>query len=223
VSDELRLGDQVRHHEGVGVIVTINRATADVVVGFSTEGLNIKRLPLTELELVQGAHPRIDPSAFIAEGAIIRGDVTIGPQASVWFHAVIRGDEGAVTVGEGSNVQDAAVLHSDVGNRVDIGAWVTVGHGAILRGAWIGDEVTIGMNSTIMTGAVIGQGSIVGAASFVPYGAEFPPGSMIRGTPARFVRPVAEGERTYARAACAVYLRLVEGYRSGKWAAPPPQ
>ena len=101
-------------------------------------------------------HPRLDPSAYVAEGAILRGDVTIGERASVWFNAVIRGDEGPVRVGECSNVQDCCVLHSDLGIAVEIGAWVTIGHGAVIRGARIADRVMIGMNATIMTGAVIG-------------------------------------------------------------------
>jgi len=165
-------------------------------------------------------HPRLDPSAYVAEGAILRGDVTIGERTSVWFNAVIRGDEGPVRVGECSNVQDCCVLHSDLGIAVEIGAWVTIGHGAVIRGARIADRVMIGMNATIMTGAVIGEGCIVGAASFVPYRAQFPPGSLIVGSPARLVRPLEEAEREHHRIACEKYLELAAEYRSGKWAKP---
>ena len=164
--------------------------------------------------------PRLSPSAYIAEGAIIRGDVTVGDRASVWFNAVVRGDEGPVRIGECSNVQDCCVLHSDLGAALEIGAWVTVGHGAVIRGARIGDHVMVGMQATVMSGAVIGEGCIVGAASFVPYRAEFPPGSLIVGSPARLVRPLEEAEREYHRIACEKYLKLVAEYRAGKWQEP---
>jgi len=164
--------------------------------------------------------PHLSPSAYIAEGAIIRGDVTIGDRASVWFNAVVRGDEGPVRVGECSNVQDCCVLHSDLGMAVEIGAWVTIGHGAVIRGARIADHVMIGMQATVMSGAVIGEGCIVGAASFVPYRAQFPPYSLIFGSPARLVRPLEESEREHHRIACEKYLQLVAEYRAGKWQKP---
>ncbi len=164
--------------------------------------------------------PVISPSAFIAEGTVIRGDVSIADRASVWFNAVVRGDEGPVRIGECSNVQDCCVLHSDLAVAVQIGAWVTIGHGAVVRGARIEDRVMIGMNATIMTGAVIGAGSIVGAATFVPYRAEFPAYSMIVGAPARLVRPLEDWEREQHRIACEKYLELAEEYRAGKWRGP---
>ena len=107
--------------------------------------------------------PHLSPSAFIAEGAIIRGDVTVADRASVWFNAVVRGDEGPVRIGECSNVQDCCVLHSDLGTAVEIGAWVTIGHGAVIRGARIADRVMIGMQATVMSGAVIGEGQLARA------------------------------------------------------------
>ena len=169
---------------------------------------------------MSGVRPLFSPTVFIAEGAIIRGDVTIGNRASVWFNAVVRGDEGPVRIGECSNVQDCCVLHSDLGAAVEIGTWVTIGHGAVIRGARIADHVMIGMHATIMTGATIGEGSIVGAASFVPYRAEFPSHSLILGSPARLVRPLHDSERQHHRIACETYLQLVEAYRSGKWQGP---
>lgn len=161
--------------------------------------------------------PRLGTSVYIAEGAIVRGDVSIAEHASVWFNAVVRGDEGPVRIGECSNVQDCCVLHSDLGMAVEIGAWVAIGHGAVIRGARIADRVMIGMHATIMSGAVIGEGCIVGANSFVPYRAEFPPGSLIVGSPARVVRPLEEAERQHHRIACDTYLQLVADYRAGKW------
>jgi carbonic anhydrase/acetyltransferase-like protein (isoleucine patch superfamily) len=164
--------------------------------------------------------PRLSPSAFVAEGAIIRGDVIVGDCASVWFNAVVRGDEGPVRIGARSNVQDCCVLHSDLGMAVEIGAWVTIGHGAVIRGARIADHVMVGMQATVMSGAVIGEGSIVGAASFVPYRAQFPSESLIVGSPARLIRPLEEAEREHHRIACEKYLELVDEYRAGKWQGP---
>jgi len=164
--------------------------------------------------------PRLSPSAYVAEGAIVRGDVTVGDRASVWFNAVVRGDEGPVRIGECSNVQDCCVLHSDLGMAVEIGAWVTIGHGAVVRGARIADHVMIGMQATVMSGAVVGEGCIVGAASFVPYRAQFPPGSLIVGSPARLIRPLEESELQHHRIACEKYLQLVAEYRAGKWQKP---
>lgn len=163
------------------------------------------------------ATPVISASAYIAEGAIIRGDVRIGERASIWFNAVVRGDEGPIRIGDETNVQDCCVLHSDIGAAVDIGGRVTIGHGAVVRGACIGDCVMIGMNSTVMSGAVIGEGSIVGAASFVPYRARFPAYSMIYGSPARLIRPLQEWEREQHRIAFEKYLELAAGYRCGTW------
>ncbi len=164
--------------------------------------------------------PVISASAYVAEGAAIRGDVVVGERASIWFNAVLRGDEGPIRIGECSNVQDCCVLHSDLGAAVEIGAWVTIGHGAVVRGARIGDRVLVGMNATVMSGAVIGEGSIVGAASFVPYRAQFPPDSMIYGAPARLIRPLQPWEREQHRIACERYLELSQEYRSGKWSGP---
>jgi carbonic anhydrase/acetyltransferase-like protein (isoleucine patch superfamily) len=166
------------------------------------------------------AKPRLSASAYIAQGAIVRGDVTVGDRASVWFNAVVRGDEGPVRIGECSNVQDCCVLHSDLGMAVEIGAWVTIGHGAVIRGARIADHVMIGMQATVMSGAVIGEGCIVGAASFVPYRAQFPPHSLIVGTPASLIRPLEDAEREHHRIACEKYLQLVAEYRAGKWQGP---
>jgi len=166
------------------------------------------------------SRPRLSPSAYIADGAIVRGDVTVDDRASIWFNAVVRGDEGPVRIGECSNVQDCCVLHSDLGMAVDIGAWVTIGHGAVVRGARIADHVMIGMQATVMSGAVIGEGCIVGAASFIPYHAQFPSGSLIVGAPARLIRPLEEAEREHHRIACETYLHLVAEYRAGKWQKP---
>ena len=118
------------------------------------------------------------------------------------------------------NVQDCCVVHSDLGMAADIGTWVTIGHGAVMRGARIADHVMIGMHATVMSGAVIGEGSIGGANSFVPYRCEFPPGCLVVGSPARLLRPLEEAEREHHRIACETYLQLIADYRAGKWQKP---
>ena len=156
--------------------------------------------------------PRIHESVFVAEGARIYGDVEIGANASVWFNAVIRGDEGKVVIGSGTNVQDNAVLHSDMGSCVEIGKNVTIGHGAVLRGCRVGENVMIGMNATILTHAVIGEHSIVGANSFLPSNRAYEARSMIMGLPGKRVRALTDEELGWNEIALGVYRDLVERY-----------
>jgi carbonic anhydrase/acetyltransferase-like protein (isoleucine patch superfamily) len=160
--------------------------------------------------------PRIDPSVFIAEGARIYGDVVIKKGASVWFNAVIRGDEGSVTIGENTNIQDNVVVHSDAGAIAVIGGNVTVGHGAVVRGARIGNHVSVGMNATIMSYADIGDYSVVGANTFVPYHKKFPEKSLVTGVPGRLVRMLEGDMLNASQIAVDIYLDLVKQYTSGK-------
>jgi len=160
--------------------------------------------------------PRIHPSVFIAEGARIYGDVEIKKGASVWFNAVIRGDEGKVVIGEDTNIQDNVVVHSDAGAEVAIGGRVTVGHGSVVRGAHIENDVSIGMNATIMSYAVIGANSIVGANTFVAYHKKFPERSLVVGLPGRLIRRIEGDELKSNQVAIDIYLNLVKKYRSGE-------
>ena len=157
--------------------------------------------------------PQVHESVFVAEGARIYGDVEIRENASVWFNAVIRGDEGKVSIGRNTNLQDNVVIHSDFFVATEIGDNVTVGHGAILRGCKIGNNVMIGMHSTVMTGAEIGENSMVAANCLVPYGSKFPPGSLILGTPAKRVRELTEEETRANAVAIQIYLDLIPKYR----------
>lgn len=159
--------------------------------------------------------PRIHPSVFIAEGARIYGDVEIKKGASVWFNAVIRGDEGSVTIGENTNIQDNVVVHSDAGAIVVIGDNVTVGHSAVVRGARIGDHVSIGMNATIMSYAELGDYSVVGANTFVGYHKKFPEKSLITGVPGKLVRQIEGDMLNTSRIAVDIYMDLVKQYTSG--------
>ena len=160
------------------------------------------------------AYPRFDDSNFIAPSADVIGDVTLGPGASVWFNVTIRGDVNWIRIGEASNVQDNCVVHVTHGTApTDIGARVTVGHGAIIHGCTVEDEVLVGMGATILDGAVIGTQSIVGARALVTGGMRIPPRSLVLGVPARVVRPLTDEEVTSIGHYAANYLRYSAIYR----------
>ena len=137
---------------------------------------------------VDGKTPQVDSTAWIADSAQVMGHVTLGPDASVWFGCVLRGDTESMTIGEGSNIQDLTVMHADHGLPLTIGEHVTVGHKVMLHGCTIGDESLIGIGAIVLNGARIGKNCLVGAGSLVTEGKEFPDGSMILGTPAKVVR-----------------------------------
>ena len=132
--------------------------------------------------------PNVHESCFVASNAVIIGGVTLEKDANVWFSAVIRGDSENITIGEGSNVQDCAVLHCDHGFPLTIGSNVTVGHSAVIHGCNLGDNVMIGMHATLLNGCVIGEGSIIGAGALVCEGQVIPPNSLVVGIPAKVVR-----------------------------------
>ena len=164
---------------------------------------------------LDGKTPQIHPTAFVAPGAVLIGDVVLEANASVWFGAVLRGDSGRLTVGEGSNVQDGAMVHADPGVPTTIGQGVTIGHHAIVHGATIGDNCLIGMGATLLNRAVIGADSLVGAGALVTEGKSFPPGSLIVGSPARVLRPLSETEIAGLRLSAATYVANAERYRTG--------
>jgi len=145
----------------------------------------------------------------------VAGDVEIGEGSSVWFNAVIRGDEGKVVIGRRVNVQDCAVIHSDRGIPVKIGDGVTVGHGAVVRSAEVGDGAMIGMHATVLTGARIGAQSLIGAHSLVTGKFSCPPQSLVWGIPARIVRRLGPDEVTNLGFAVDVYTQLCDSYAKG--------
>ncbi len=154
----------------------------------------------------------VDPSAFIAPGAVVVGDVTIGPQSSVWFQAVLRGDCEAIRIGSRSNVQDGAVLHADPGLPCIIGDGVTIGHQAIVHGATVGDNVVVGMGSIVLNGAKIGRDSIIAAGAVVTEGADIPPGSLVMGLPGKVRRAVTPEEIEHNRYAAEHYMENAKRY-----------
>ena len=153
-------------------------------------------------------HPRLHPTVRGADTAAVIGDVTCGAQVNLWYGAVLRGDSDAITVGEGTNVQDNCVLHCDPGAPLRVGSFCTIGHGAIVHGCTVGDHVLVGMGATLLNGCVIGEGSIIGAGALVPGGMEVPPRSLVVGVPGRVVRSVKEAERASQEANILEYLSL---------------
>jgi len=137
---------------------------------------------------LEGRQPQIDKTVFIAASADIIGKVTIGARAGIWFGAVLRGDIEAITVGEGSNVQDLSVIHTEKGAPAVIGKNCTIGHKALIHGCTIGDNCLIGMGAILMNYVEIGAESLVGAGALVTEGKKFPPRSLILGSPARLAR-----------------------------------
>ena len=138
--------------------------------------------------------PKIHPSAFIAPGAMIIGDVTIGEESSVWFNCVLRGDLERIEVGTRTNIQDGAVVHLDPGFPCLIGDDVTIGHGAIVHGCTVGDGAMISMGAIILTGAKIGERAIVAAGAVVREGQEIPPDTLAMGIPAQVKREVTPAD-----------------------------
>lgn len=157
--------------------------------------------------------PKIDPSCFVAENATLIGDVILQSNASVWFAAVLRGDNEPITVGSSSNVQDGSVLHTDPGLPLEIGSRTTVGHQAMLHSCVIGDDCLIGMQSIILNAAIIGSGSLVAAGSLVTGGKVFPENSLIMGRPAKRIGAVTEEHSAEIRRACQSYLSRLQRYR----------
>ncbi|HEX5106566.1 MAG TPA: gamma carbonic anhydrase family protein [Pirellulaceae bacterium] len=155
----------------------------------------------------------VDPTAYIAPGAVVLGNVTLGSESSVWFGAVIRGDTDAIKIGRQTNIQDGCVLHADEGVPCTIGERVTVGHAAIIHGATIEDDCLIGMRAVVMNGAKIGKGSVVAVGSVVLEGMEVPPGSIVMGQPARIKREVTEQDAARIRHAAEHYVAAAKVYR----------
>ena len=167
---------------------------------------------------VAGQSPSFGEHVYVAAQAVVVGDVRLGERASVWFGAVVRGDNGLVDIGAGSNVQDLAVLHGLPGHSTSVGSLVTIGHGAGVHGCRIGDRCLIGMQALVMDDADIGADTIVGARALVTRGKRFPPGVLLMGSPATVVRDLTldevasirrNGEEYVARAA--VYGATLKG------------
>lgn len=159
-----------------------------------------------------GKKPQNKGAAFVAATAAVIGDVILEPDSSVWFGAVLRGDDGRITIGRGSNVQDNAVLHCDVGGSVTLGEAVTVGHGAIVHGCTVGDGTLVGMHATLLNHCVVGKGCLIGAGALVPEGMVIPDGMVALGVPARIRGPVTDAQRQASERNAAHYVRAAREY-----------
>ena len=159
--------------------------------------------------------PDIHPSAWVEDSAHVMGAVSLHAHTSVWFNAVIRGDTETITIGEGSNIQDLAVIHADNHLPVVVGKHVTVGHQVMLHGCTIGDESLIGIAAVVLNGARIGKHCVVGAGSVVTEGKEFPDGSMILGSPARVVKNLSPEQIEGLRQSALHYQQNAERFRQG--------
>lgn len=154
---------------------------------------------------LDGTTPEIHPTAWIAPTASLIGQVVIEAEASVWFGAAIRGDNEEIRVGDGSNVQENCVLHTDIGYPLRIGANCTIGHKAMLHGCIIGDGALIGMGATILNGARIGNGCLIGACALITEGKDIPDGSLVMGAPGKVVRILDAEERDRLLSSAAGY------------------
>ena len=164
---------------------------------------------------LDGIAPRIADSAWVADSAQVMGNVELGEQVGVWFGTVIRGDTEVIRIGARSNIQDASVLHADIGKPLTIGQDVTVGHMVMLHGCTIGDGSLIGIGAVVLNGAKIGKGCLVGAGSLVTENKEFPDGSMIMGSPAKVVRQLTEEQIAGLRLGAQGYVGNAKRFREG--------
>jgi carbonic anhydrase/acetyltransferase-like protein (isoleucine patch superfamily) len=164
---------------------------------------------------LDGVAPEIGEQVYIAPGAQVIGRVVLHDRASVWFNAVLRGDNDPIHIGADSNVQDGAVIHADPGVPTTIGDGVTIGHRAIVHGARVGDRSLIGMGATLLNHAVIGADCIVGANALVTEGKRFPDGSLIVGSPARLARALTDAEIAGLRLSAATYVANARRYAAG--------
>jgi carbonic anhydrase/acetyltransferase-like protein (isoleucine patch superfamily) len=160
---------------------------------------------------------RIDPSAFIAPGAAVMGDVTLGQDASVWYGAVLRGDMAPIVIGAETNVQDGTVVHVDEGLPCTIGRRVGVGHRAILHGCTVEDECLIGMGAVLLNGVRIGTGSVVAAGAVIPEDMQVPPRSLVMGVPGRIVRNVDATLAERITETWSHYVRSAREHREGRY------
>lgn len=156
---------------------------------------------------------QIDPSVFVAAGAVVIGDVRIGACSSVWFNAVIRADTDRVVIGERTNVQDGVIIHVDAGSPALIGSGVTIGHSAVVHGAVVEDDVLIGIGAKVLSGARIGHDSILGAGTLVTGGTVVPPRSLVLGLPGRVVRTLTDDEVSSIKVTAERYVKYREVYK----------
>jgi carbonic anhydrase/acetyltransferase-like protein (isoleucine patch superfamily) len=163
----------------------------------------------------------IDPTAYIAPGAIVLGDVHLGKCVSVWYNSVLRGDTDRISIGEDSNIQDLSMVHADPGIPCVVGNRVTVGHRVILHGCTVEDECLIGMGAIVLNRVRVGRGSVIGAGAVLVEGTEVPPGSLVLGVPGRVVRAVDAAMQTRIDLSWRHYVAQAQRHRAGQFPILP--
>lgn len=152
------------------------------------------------------------PESWVAPNATLVGKVKLEQGASIWFGAVLRGDNELIHIGEQSNVQDGTVMHTDMGSPLTVGKGVTIGHNAMLHGCTVGDYSLIGINAVVLNGAKIGKYCIIGANTLIGEGKEIPDGSLVVGSPGKVVRELSEAQKNMLEASAAHYVHNAQRY-----------
>jgi carbonic anhydrase/acetyltransferase-like protein (isoleucine patch superfamily) len=163
----------------------------------------------------------IDPTVFIAPGAIVLGDVQLGKEVSVWYNSVLRGDTALISVGEATNIQDLSMIHADPGLPCQVGSRVTVGHRVILHGCLVEDDCLIGMGAILLNRVRVGSGSVIGAGAVLLEGTEVPPGSLVVGCPGKVLRRVDEPMKQMIEHGWRHYVAQAKQHRAGAYAIVP--
>jgi carbonic anhydrase/acetyltransferase-like protein (isoleucine patch superfamily) len=167
------------------------------------------------LHALDGVSPQLAQDTWAAPDAQIIGDVRIGAEASIWFHAILRGDNEKIAIGARTNIQDGCVLHTDLGYPLEIGEGCTIGHRVVLHGCLIGANSLIGMGATLLNGVNVGRNCLVGANSLLTEGKAYPDNSLIVGAPARVVRELKDSEIAQLRESAAAYVANARRYKRG--------
>ncbi|MBF8982126.1 gamma carbonic anhydrase family protein [Lutibacter sp. B2] len=162
----------------------------------------------------QKNNPEIDNSCYIAENATVIGRVTLKKNVNVWYGAVVRADDNDVVIGENTNIQDHCTIHIDDDFSTIIGEYVTVGHGAIIHGCTIGNNVLVGMGAIILNGAIIGENVIIGAGTLIPPGKKIPSDSLVIGSPGKVIRKLNEEEIEQIKKSAIHYVDLANKYKN---------
>lgn len=162
---------------------------------------------------VNGHTPQVHEQAWVAPGAVLAGEVSVGAETGIWYTCVVRADLAPITLGARTNVQDGSVLHADPGFPATIGDGVTIGHRAVVHGCTVADDVLIGMGAVLMNGVHVGAGSLIAAGAVLTQGTIVPPGSLVAGVPGKVRRELGEAERDSIPLSAAAYVHLLGLHR----------
>jgi carbonic anhydrase/acetyltransferase-like protein (isoleucine patch superfamily) len=174
-----------------------------------------------QLERFLTVKPKLGRAVYVARGAVLAGDVTLGDYASIWYNAVLRADIDRIEVGHHSNVQDNSVIHLADDKPCILGNYVTVGHSAIIHACTIKDETLVGMGATVLDGAVIGERCLIGARSLITQGTIIPPHSLVMGSPAKVVRQLSDQEASQLKYWAEKYVRVAAWCFKNNYTPPP--